>query len=227
MKKNILTLLLLSASIATLLTACHADADVNVTKPNKPTTPSGQVCASAISGQLTESGSGLPIENALVTLEAGGAKVNTGTVRTDAKGTYRFPSIPCGDQYRVLATKAHYSVGEATVTANGNDILIGDIQMKASCFTTVTNDLNFGYNETEKSKIIKYECENSVDYSVATDQPLWITVITPSGKLNSGQSGLVIIRIDRSKLPNAVNNGYVTVNSLNRGEQTILVTAYK
>ncbi len=219
MKKNILFLLLLTASAATLFTSCEAEADVSISK--KPTTPSGVLCATSLSGIVTETGSLTPVEGCLITLQGA---TKSSTVMTDIKGQYRFSGIECLDNYRVVANKAFYKVGTADISADGKSALLGDISMTAACLSIVHNTLDFGTSDANVSNVLKYNCEGEIFYTV-TSSKSWAKVGSNIAPLKSGQIANIQIAIDRTKLLND-DTAFITVNS-SRGSQSFTVSATK
>lgn len=182
-----------------------------------------------IYGVVTDATTGLPIYNCNISIANDNGSItdrqvsgNDGTYKTKdlSEGEYTI-SIEKEDYYADASKKVEVKAGETTQC----DIMLSRIPAR---ITADTERLDFGYDASLSTLSFKIINKYLDDLEWVTEYDCdWISSISPTdGTLSHGKTETIVVKIDRTKLPEGDNQTNIVVKSRNgQGGVNITVNA--
>lgn len=163
----------------------------------------------SIAGTVSDITTGEPLSNVTVSLSPGGSSTVTGS-----DGSFSYSNITPG-VYTLSIRKEGYNPSSITASVKGGEttpihITLGRIPASLKSDKTI---LDFGDNISQLSFSIVNTGYTNLEYTVETGQCTWLSTEPKSGTIGYGKTTTIIVKIDRTKLPEGDNEANIVVHS--------------
>ena len=195
--------LLMLPLLAVLFTAC----------PSDPVDTTG-----SISGIIRDALNSNPLQGAIVTLSPSGQSTTTGT-----DGRYQFSNVEMGD-YEVNVARTDYKPDSKRTTVQvGQNSVVDFVLGRANSSLEVTpKTLDFGKTNTNLNINIKNAGQATMTWEI-TENESWFSCSETKGTVLAGQTGSVVVTVDRSRLEQGNYENTLVITSNDGGSETIYV----
>lgn len=170
---------------------------------------SDNLVTGSIVGTVSDRTTGEPISTVTVSLQPGGKSTVTGN-----DGAFAFTGLEPGEYFLMISKEGYNPNTIQTVVKGGEPSAVHvTIERIPSAITADKSELDFGDALTTLSFTIVNSGYTDLEYQINYGDVEWLSVDPMEDVLKYGKTATIIVKVDRSKLPDGYNEANIVVRS--------------